>query len=273
MRVFISWSGERSKKIAEVLRTWIPGVIKAAKPYYTPDDITKGSRWSSEIAQVLDESKIGIICLTRENLNAQWIMFEAGALSKNIDRSKVVPVLFDVEPTDLEGPLVQFQAARFKKNEIEKIIKIINGELGDAKLTPEVLSSVFEMWWPKLDEQIKSIMKWSIESDSRTKRSDRDLLEEILMTVRLQAKGLPRSSIHPDAAKELAFSYAQLEEELNNVNVYPEVNNTLKKLFRPIRYILSRCVYEDRSRHELSEALEQVRTTLYEASASEEMIL
>ncbi len=38
MKVFISWSGTKSKKIAEIFRKWIPGVIQAVKPYFTPDD-------------------------------------------------------------------------------------------------------------------------------------------------------------------------------------------------------------------------------------------
>ena len=81
MKVFISWSGETSKGLAEALREWLPAVIQAVNPYFSPDDVSKGSRWSSEISKELEDSAIGIICLTKENLEAPWIMFEAGALS------------------------------------------------------------------------------------------------------------------------------------------------------------------------------------------------
>lgn len=273
MRVFVSWSGERSKKIAEEFRVWLPGVIQAVKPYFTPDDIVKGSRWSNEIAQVLEESKIGIICLTQENLNAPWIMFEAGALSKNIDKSKVVPILFGVEPTDLEGPLVQFQAVRFEKMEIKKLVKMINTELGDMGLTSDVLDSVFEMWWPKLDERIKTIMEKLINPDARSKRSERELLEEILLTVRLQAKRqyrFPIHSVHPDAVKDLVMNYVQLVKVCSDSSEYSEVNSALKRLFRPIRYIFSRSIFGDENDQELVEALEQVQAILDEASPTEE---
>jgi hypothetical protein len=73
MKVFISWSGARSKAIAEILRQWLPGVIQAVKPYYSPDDISKGARWSSEIGKELEAARVGLICLTRENLEAPWI--------------------------------------------------------------------------------------------------------------------------------------------------------------------------------------------------------
>lgn len=180
MRIFISWSGNLSKNIAEIFRQWIPGVIQAAKPYYSPDDITKGTRWSTEISKELDASKIGIICLTKDNLESSWIMFEAGALSKNIEKSKVVPMLFGIEPSDIQGPLVQFQAAKFSKTEMKKVVKMINAELGDTCLAPDVIDSVFDMWWPKLESQIKEAEEKAKSIDKKDLRSERDLIEEVL---------------------------------------------------------------------------------------------
>jgi len=184
MKVFISWSGDYSKNIAEILRQWIPAVIQAVKPYYTPDDITKGTRWSSDISRELDQSKIGIICLTKDNLKSPWIMFEAGALSKKMEESKVVPLLFGIEPTDIEGPLVQFQAATFSKVEMKKTVAMMNNELGEAGLADEVLESVFEVWWPKLEIKIDSIKQETIITDNKGSRTERDLLEEVLSLTR-----------------------------------------------------------------------------------------
>ena len=106
MKIFISWSGDRSKAIADVFKKWIPAVIQAAKPYFSPSDIDKGSRWNQEISKELESSQVGLICLVRENLDESWIMFEAGALSKSLDKSRVCPMLFGVEPSDIKGPLV-----------------------------------------------------------------------------------------------------------------------------------------------------------------------
>jgi hypothetical protein len=183
MKVFISWSGEISKKLAEVFRDWIPSVIQAAKPYFSPDDIAKGARWSGEISKELEQSRIGLLFLTWDNLAASWIMFEAGVLSKNIDKSKVCPILFDLEPTDIQGPLVQFQAARFKKDEIYRVIKMINRELGESALVDKVLENVFEVFWPKLNEMVESILKAPIKGD-KSVRTDRDIMEEILKLAR-----------------------------------------------------------------------------------------
>ena len=77
MKVFISWSGEKSNKIANILREWIPCVIQSIKPYVSSKDIDKGARWSTDIAKELEDSHFGIICITKSNINAPWINIEA----------------------------------------------------------------------------------------------------------------------------------------------------------------------------------------------------
>ena len=121
-KIFISWSGELSRELAEAVRDWIPMVLQSVKPYFTPDDIEKGSRWAKEISGELAASQLGIICLTQDNQNSPWILFEAGALSKNLEESKVCPILFNFDTTELKGPLSSFQATKFNKDEIKKLL-------------------------------------------------------------------------------------------------------------------------------------------------------
>ena len=75
MRVFISWSGAHSEKLGEVLRNWLPSVLQLVKPYFTPSDIEKGARWNTEIAKELETAEVGILCVTRDNLHSDWVMF------------------------------------------------------------------------------------------------------------------------------------------------------------------------------------------------------
>jgi TIR domain len=95
MSGFISWSGKRSKDIALELRRWLPNVLQAADVWMSDVDIEVGMRGIHEIFTHLEKAKVGIICLTPENSNAPWLLFEAGALSKQVvEKSRVCPYLF-----------------------------------------------------------------------------------------------------------------------------------------------------------------------------------
>jgi hypothetical protein len=238
MKIFMSWSGERSRKIAEAFREWLPGVLQAVQPYFTPDDISKGTRWNTEIANELENSSIGLLFITAENLDAKWLMFEAGALSKNLEKSKVIPILLGIEPTDIEGPLVQFQAAKFGKPEMKKVIKSINTELGESALPNDVLGNVFEMWWPKLEEKVTQELASVARSKSKSIREERDLLMEILELSRDIARRTTGPRINPAAATSLATAYIALAETCIEESAPLSVLEKLGNLHNPLKYIL-----------------------------------
>jgi hypothetical protein len=134
MDVFISWSGKRSGAAAEALREWLPQIINALKPWLSVADIDKGARWGSEIALKLKAAKAGIICLTPSNLHSDWLLFDAGALAKTIENTYVCPFLLGLEPADVKGPLAQFQSTRANKTDVLKILRTLNGALGESAL-------------------------------------------------------------------------------------------------------------------------------------------
>ncbi len=151
------------------------------------DDISKGQRWSKEIAEKLELSQVGLIILTPDNITAPWIMFEAGALSKNIETSNVCPILFNVSPTDIKGPLLQFQCSPFSKDEFLKLMVTINHSLGERKLEQKVLESVFDTFWNKLEAEITQILNEANlngQSAPKSKRTEKDILEELLRLAR-----------------------------------------------------------------------------------------
>ncbi|SHG23905.1 toll/interleukin-1 receptor domain-containing protein [Bradyrhizobium erythrophlei] len=188
MRVFISWSGELSRQLSEAIRDWLPSALQSVRPYFTPSDIDKGARWATEISEALSASKVGIIVLTRDNLRSNWIMFESGAISSTLDKSRICPILFDLEPTDLQGPLAQFQVTRFAEDDFRKLFHTINSQLGEHSLIENVAQAVFDKWWPDLNEELSKIMQGhTAKADVPKIRSDRDLIEEMLLLVRGQA--------------------------------------------------------------------------------------
>lgn len=101
MKIFISWSGDTSHKVALLLRDWLPSVIQSIDPYVSSIDIDKGARWSADIAAELDNSSFGILCVTHDNIEAPWLNFEAGALGKSVEKSRVCPFLFRVKKSQI----------------------------------------------------------------------------------------------------------------------------------------------------------------------------
>jgi len=140
--VFISWSGDQSKSFALHMKEWIPEVLQNTETFMS-DDIAAGARWSNEIAQSLEKSGYGVICLTQENLVAPWILYEAGALSKMVTSSFVTPILIGVERSKVQFPLQQFQSVTVEKNELFKLFVSINSRC-DAPLEELRLRKTFE---------------------------------------------------------------------------------------------------------------------------------
>jgi hypothetical protein len=187
MKVFISWSGEQSLAVAKALRGWLPQVIQVVTPWMSAEDIERGARWSVDIAQQLEECRVGLICLTPENREAPWILFEAGALAKTLDHTFVCPYLLGLHASDLQGPLVQFQATRAEKEETRKLLHTINKAVAlvanEQALSEGHLNAAFEKWWPDLDIQLRAIPPAPMPSPA--KRPEREIQEEVLEIVRV----------------------------------------------------------------------------------------
>jgi hypothetical protein len=186
MKVFISWSGERSRLVAEALRYWLPKVIQAVQPWMSASDIEKGTRWRTDIANELEQTSIGIICLTPENLGSPWLHFEAGALSKQQQNTFVCTFLYELEPADIREPLAQFQTTKAQKEDIRSLVDTINNALSDMRLPDSEIRESFDVWWPRLEERLNSIP--TPKASPEPQRPDRELLEEILGLVREKSR-------------------------------------------------------------------------------------
>jgi hypothetical protein len=209
-------------------------------PYFTPSDIEKGTRWSTDIAKELEESSVGILCVTQDNLHSDWILFEAGALSKRLQKSHVCPILFGITNTDLAGPLKQFQTTEFEKTDFSKLLGVINAQLGDHKLPPKTLELVFDKWWPDLEVKIQEILK-DVQKADQPIRSDRELLEEILLLNRDSVRRNLRPTIPSRAIVELLQGFIRLHNEQSNaVGGYQEALDTLNMIKKPLEFIASK---------------------------------
>lgn len=242
MKVFISWSGDLSHKLAHAFHTWLPGALQTVRPYFTPADVEKGARWSTEIAKELESSDVGVLFVTRENVGSAWLLYEAGALAKRLEKSRVCPIIFGLSHADLPGPLRQFQATEFKEEDFRKLLKTINSASGENKLSEIVLDQVFEMWWPRLEEKFRSTLD-ADESpkDAEPLRTERELLEEILELSRLRYRRETYGiRIPPKLVVDLVMALKSSVNALHEDTDPQSALEAMSSMRGPIAYLLRR---------------------------------
>ncbi|MCY8485404.1 toll/interleukin-1 receptor domain-containing protein [Bacillus atrophaeus] len=268
MKVFLSWSGDLSREVATEFSQWVPQVLQFVKPFLSSEDIEKGSRWGHEIAKNLEESTHGVFFVTKDNIGAPWINFEAGALSKSIENSHVWTLLINMNNSDLnEGPLRQFQTTLFNKSDVKSLVKNINSANGDNGLEDNIVEMSFEKWWPDLEKSINELnqkykgnAKQSIQQEEPQSTSN-EILEEILGSVRNQERLLrdpeqllpagyvrsvignsmgTRYAISPRVIKELRLTEESLLNLCRKLRLKETENIILEELSDEILNITSR---------------------------------
>jgi hypothetical protein len=202
VKVFLSWSGEKSRGVAEALRDWLPSVVQQVEPFMSDQDIDAGARWQQRISEELEGARFGILCVTRENQEAPWLNFEAGAIAKEVDTSRVVPLAIDLTPADVVPPLGLFQAKPLSRNGLLGIVESINAQCERPLAN---ITEACDVWWPKLEPALAEAQQ---ATESRPVRSQRDLIEEILTTVRGLTAGL-----QPSPGNEIVDAVIRLKEQ------------------------------------------------------------
>lgn len=183
MKVFICWSGDRSELVAERLRDWLPNVFQDIEPWISKTGLNKGSQWQAELLKQLDKSTFGIVCLSPDNLDSRWLLFESGALAKSQQKVSVCTYLLDVDSSDIRPPLGQFNHTIANKDDTFRLMQTINRVRDGDTFEEERLRQIFEKWWPDLKEALEEARKLETYSEEAS-RDPEELLEEILEIVR-----------------------------------------------------------------------------------------
>lgn len=183
MEIFISQSGPRSQAIADALGTFIKKVIPGTTCWVSSKDIDKGARFEDAIKTSLGQSTAGIVSLTSENLNARWILYEAGALStKGVDR--LWTFLLDIGHSKVQPPLSPFQHTNaHDREDVLKMIKSIYQKIPASERVvdePQV-EDYFDKYWPThLEPQIAE----QLAKGAPTEETKQDAQTETLALVR-----------------------------------------------------------------------------------------
>jgi hypothetical protein len=128
--------------------------------------------------------------LTKQNKDKPWILFESGALAKGLSSNRVCTFLIDLESTDIANPLAQFNHTFPTKDSIYELVRTINLILSEKGLKDDVLTKVFETYYPQFEKKFKQILKDTPEEEIKTKRKGDDIMIEVLSSVRMLERRL-----------------------------------------------------------------------------------
>jgi hypothetical protein len=227
--IFVSWSGNRSKFFADKFYRFLGLVLPCMKRWMSSHDIESGTHWNDEVSKNLKICNTGIICVTNENKDKPWVLFEAGAVSKLYENSRVIPLLFDLKQTEIPSshPLATFQMQKVEREEVFQLINDLNRR-AVVPVEDSSIKSYFESYWDSFYEGIKPEIESRDLGNKNTsshlsKRSMEEILEDLVSGTRERAA---RSKLEVDISRlrdENNFLKSKLaESEKVNDNRFDE---------------------------------------------------
>jgi len=157
MKVFLSWSGDRSKAVATALNDLLPAILQPITCWMSEGGIAKGKPWFDQLSSALDGILFGVFCVTPENRDSVWMQWEAGFLSSTsaIGDRHVAPLAIGMSKGSLSGPFAIYQGTDCEKEDLFRLVRDINSALHEDKRVPlPTLERTFGYVWPELEKRI-----------------------------------------------------------------------------------------------------------------------
>ena len=222
MQVFISWSGSSSHALAKILHEWLPTVLPFVDPWMSSEDIAKGQRWATDIGETLEHSSYCVVCVTPGVADQPWVNFEAGAVSKIVQQSRVSPLLLGVTTADLgDRPLVMFQCTNFEKDDVRKLLESINAA-SEAPVDSQTIARNLDHTWTWVSDRVNGI---SLSGPNRSNSTSRRLAshpDESLVGIdwdilTLAAKRYPECLYENEIAEEIDQTFVRTQHSVDRL--------------------------------------------------------
>ncbi len=138
-----------------VLKKWLETHFKGdGISAFVSSEIPKGSLWQPAVNAELQRADAGLVCLTAQSLDSNWVLFEAGALSTavalNAGEARIFTYLLGVDPADLPGPLSVYQSTVATMEDTLLLINSLLGYLNIDQMDAGAFAPVWDDLWPTL---------------------------------------------------------------------------------------------------------------------------
>lgn len=114
MKVFISWSKSKSMEYAIRTKELLERIDPNIEAFVSEVDISGGQDVQEKIIEKIIECEKLVLCFTKENKKAPWLLYEAG-YARGLKKS-VIPLLFDEDPnwhSWIDNPMNMTREVRF----------------------------------------------------------------------------------------------------------------------------------------------------------------
>jgi hypothetical protein len=145
------------------------------------------------------------------------------------------------------------------------VLLSINEQLRSDCLSVETLKNAYEKWWPELDATLTQVLSKYGTVGIKSTRTERDLLEEILIRMRTY---VGESPIDPDMTHMLIYCYGQLADLIRyiaNKEKRDAAAHSLWNLQFPIQYFITR-VGDTNKRRELAQGYADAVSVYFQGS-------
>lgn len=218
-KIFISWSGKNSKKIAIELKEILEKKIFSSTDFecfVSTVDIASGDDWWNKIKKELKRCKQGILCVTKENIKAPWIFYEAGAMvARDVP---TIPLLFNCNINALEGsPIKGKQCIDFYDHaQFLKMIYDINCSMNLLPIEKSQMDAIAKEAY----EELKKILQPTLKQLKQSRLfNEKYVYPNHITTVQTNTLYIsaPMSSIDDKTYRELRENLLRLKTQLVNI--------------------------------------------------------
>jgi hypothetical protein len=126
--------------------------------FMSEHDIDSGTRWADALAQEVKQSAFTIVCLTPENLQSAWLLYEAGALTSQDKQRLCTLLLGGLQERDVPSPLTLYQNQTFSEVNFQKLMWDILKTVENPPTAKEFTEN-FSRLWPEIWERYQEILK------------------------------------------------------------------------------------------------------------------